>query len=128
MIANAWTPCKCLFSNKAWCAHVTVAPEANKIDVLSNGTWKGLKTKILAGGHSKPSSKVGLKLLWKNAQKKEKKNKISDTINKIIPQRKPTPTLKVCKPWNLPSREISRHHWNIDRIIPKIPKINKFML
>ena len=39
------------------------------------------------GGHIEPTSILGDKLLWKNAQKNLKKKKISETINKIIPQR-----------------------------------------
>lgn len=41
------------------------------------------------GGHINPTSLIGERLLWKKAQKKEKKNRISDTINKIIPHRIP---------------------------------------
>jgi hypothetical protein len=35
---------------------------------------------------------VGDKLLWKNAQKKDKKKKISETIKRIIPHRRPNVT------------------------------------
>ena len=35
------------------------------------------------GGHTPPINIDGAKLLWKNAQKNEKKNIISDKINKI---------------------------------------------
>ena len=45
-----------------------------------------------AGGHKLPTSIVGVKLLWKNAQKKDKKKKTSDTINNAIPQRNPNST------------------------------------
>jgi hypothetical protein len=38
---------------------------------------------------------VGDKLLWKKAQKNEKKNKISDVINKIMPHRSPLATIRV---------------------------------
>jgi hypothetical protein len=41
---------------------------------------------------------VGDKLLWKKAQKNLTKKKISETINKIIPQRNPKITGKVCNP------------------------------
>jgi len=83
----------------AWWDHVAVAPEANKIAVLSRGTWNGLNVKIPVGGQQFPISTVGANLLWKNAQKNEKKNKISDTINKIIPHRIPIDTTLVCNPW-----------------------------
>lgn len=46
-----------------------------------------------------PSSIVGDSLEWKNAQKNDTKNNTSDTINKIIPHRKPFVTIFVCKPW-----------------------------
>jgi hypothetical protein len=42
---------------------VIVIPEANKILVLSNGIWKGLKEKIFVGGQVDPISKVGVRLL-----------------------------------------------------------------
>lgn len=38
-----------------------------------------------AGGHMVPSSTAGVNLLWKKAQKKEKKNKTSEVIKRIIP-------------------------------------------
>jgi hypothetical protein len=41
------------------------------------------------GGHAQPNSGVGDKLLWKNAQKKAKKNNTSEVINRIIPHRNP---------------------------------------
>ena len=67
----------------AWCDQVTVAPEANKIAVFNKGIWKGLKGRIPVGGQQFPISIVGDNLLWKKAQKKEKKNRTSDTINNL---------------------------------------------
>jgi hypothetical protein len=58
----------------------------------------GLKLEIPLGGHSNPNSTEGANLLWKKAQKNETKNNTSDTINKIMPQRKPNVTTRVCKP------------------------------
>jgi hypothetical protein len=98
------------FSVTAWWAHVTVTPEANRIAVFRRGIWKGLKGTIELGGHVPPNSIVGARLLWKKAQKKEKKNSTSETINRIIPIRRPTETLKVWRPCIVPSREMSRHH------------------
>ena len=69
----------------AWCAHVTVAPEHNSINVFTKGTSKALKTTIPFGGHMFPISIVADKLLAKNAQKKPKKNITSDAINSNIP-------------------------------------------
>ena len=54
---------------------------------------------------------MGDRLLWKNAQKNETKNRISETINRIIPHRSPFVTIFVCSPWYVPSRVTSRHHW-----------------
>jgi hypothetical protein len=67
--------------------------------VFKRGIWKGLKGLIPAGGHALPISTAGARLLWKKAQKKETKKRTSEVINKIIPQRRPTPTMFVCKPW-----------------------------
>jgi len=63
--------------------------------VLSIGISNGLKGVIPIGGHAVPSSIAGASLLWKKAQKKEKKNKTSEVINRIIPHRNPTPTINV---------------------------------
>lgn len=98
-----------------------MTPEANKTAVFNKGICIGLKLAIPLGGHSKPSSTEGANLLWKNAQKKEAKNKTSDTINRIMPQRKPKITTRVCRPWNAPSRETSRHHWYIVKIVTPKP-------
>lgn len=116
-----------LFSINLWWAwaRVTVTPEDNKIAVFNKGIWKGLNTSILKGGQIFPNSTVGDKLLWKNAQKKLIKKKISETINKIMPHRNPNVTGKVCNPWKVPSREISRHHWYIVSKVITFPKINK---
>lgn len=50
------------------------------------------------GGQVAPISILGERLLWKNAQKKEIKKKISEIMNKIIPHRNPFVTNKVCLP------------------------------
>ena len=80
------------------------------------------------GGHIEPTSILGDKLLWKNAQKNLKKKKISETINKIIPQRNPNSTIDVCKPWVVLSRQMSRHHWIITIINNNKPEKNKNIL
>lgn len=74
-----------LFFIKEWWAHVIEAPEEIKIIVLRRGTFIGLNLMIEIGGHACPISMLGLKEKWKNLQKKEEKNIISETINKIIP-------------------------------------------
>jgi hypothetical protein len=61
--------------------------------VFKSGTWKGLKGANPEGGQTLPKSTVGERLLWKKAQKKDKKKKTSDTINRIIPHRSPSSTI-----------------------------------
>jgi len=100
-----------LASNLLW-AQVTLTPEESKIIVFNKGTLQGLKVKIPAGGHLEPSSTLGANLEWKNAQKKDKKKKTSEVINKIIPHRSPDTTTWVWEPWNAPSRDTSRHQVN----------------
>lgn len=117
-----------LFSMRLWWAQVTVTPDPSKIMVLRRGTWNGLNGVTPLGGHINPISIDGASLLWKNAQKKEKKNKISDVINKIIPQRNPLDTIEVWRPWNVPSRLISRHHWMQVNTMIQTPIRNKFIL
>lgn len=75
-----------------------------------------------------PISMFGDKLLWKKAQKKDKKKNTSEIINKIIPQRKPFDTRIVCLPWNVPSRQTSRHHWYIVIKVTIYPNKRRFML
>jgi len=49
-------------------------------------------------------------------------------MNRIIPHFNPLITQIVCKPWKVPSREISRHHWYIVSKVIIIPKINRLIL
>ena len=63
------------------------------------------------GGQAHPNSGAGANLLWKKAQKNAKKKRTSEAINKIIPHRRLVITVGLCKPCNVPSRAISRHHW-----------------
>lgn len=124
---NPWVVWEWFPSIRLWWAQVTVTPEERRIAVFKRGIWNGLKTSILRGGHIFPNSIVGESLLWKKAQKKLIKKNTSEIINKIIPHRNPKVTGKVCNPWKVPSREISRHHWNIVNNVIKFPKINKSM-
>ena len=104
-------------SIRAWWDHVTLAPEDNRIIVFSRGTLNGLNAWMPIGGQVDPNSILGDNLLWKKAQKNEKKNITSEQIKSNIPQRSPVSTIRVCIPWYVPSREISRHHWYITNII-----------
>lgn len=90
--ARAWIVFFRFISINLWCAHVTVTPDANRTAVFSSGTLNGFNGLIPVGGQQHPSSGVGAKLLWKNAQKNAKKNSTSDVINKIIPHRRPDVT------------------------------------
>lgn len=92
--------------------------------MFNKGIWKGLNPWIPVGGQIAPTSIFGDNLLWKNAQKNETKRKTSEIINKIIPHRKPTPTLKEWNPWSVPSRLISRHHWVATIVALTIPVKN----
>lgn len=89
---NPWVACERFLSIKAWWAHVTVTPEDKRIAVLRRGIWNGLNGWTLIGGQRVPISMAGERLLWKNAQKNERKKKISEMINKIIPHRRPVVT------------------------------------
>ena len=66
--------------------------------VFNKGICKGLNERIPVGGQREPISIVGDKLLWKKAQKNERKKNTSEIINKIIPHRKPLVTNFVCNP------------------------------
>lgn len=95
--------------------------------VFRRGICIGSNVWIFFGGHIIPISIVGDNLLWKNAQKKDTKNIISDTINRIIPHLRPFTTFKVWSPWNVLSRTISRHHWYIVNKIIVFPKIRSII-
>jgi hypothetical protein len=66
-----------------------VIPEARRTVVFRSGTWNGSIALIPSGGQIAPNSKLGERLLWKKAQKNEKKNKTSEVMNSTIPQRRP---------------------------------------
>lgn len=106
--------CCVFFAVIAWCDEVTVQPDNNNIKVFKKGISHGFKILIPLGGHIEPISTVGAKLLWKKAQKKAKKNSISDTIKKTIPNLKPCWTIPVWWPSKEDSLTTSRHHTNIE--------------
>lgn len=64
-------------------------PEEIRIIVLRRGMSNGLKGLIPIGGHDWPISMAGARDEWKYAQKNDRKKKISEIINKIIPRRRP---------------------------------------
>ena len=72
-----------------WCAHVTVTPEDRRTAVFNRGTPKGSRVVIPVGGQQPPISGEGARLEWKKAQKKPRKKKTSEVINRIMPYRRP---------------------------------------
>lgn len=111
-----------------WWAQVTVAPDARRTAVFNRGTLNGLIGVIPVGGQVQPSSGVGASLLWKKAQKNDKKKQTSERINRIIPNRRHFNKFWVCSPINAPSRVISRHHWNITIRVISRPKVRIVVL
>lgn len=109
----------------AWWAHVTDAPELNNNIVFNKGTCQGSNVVKYAGGHMPPSAGLGLKLEWKKAQKKPKKNITSDNMNNTTPNFNPFWTALVCWPSKVLSRTISRHQTNITNNIIKNPNLHK---
>lgn len=79
-------------SSRLWCAQVTVTPDERSVTVLNRGTVYGLGILIPRGGHVHPISGPGERAVWKNAQKKPRKNIASDIKNKTIPIRSPRHT------------------------------------
>jgi len=55
------------------CVQVIVTPEERSITVFNNGRPHGSRGSIPIGGQTQPILIAGLKLQWKNPQKKEKK-------------------------------------------------------
>ena len=47
----------------AWCAHVTVTPEAKRTAVFKRGMANGLRGSMPVGGQQHPISGVGARLL-----------------------------------------------------------------
>jgi hypothetical protein len=82
--------------------------------VLSNGSSKGFIGSIPIGGHWAPNSTVGVRALWKKAQKIAIKNNASDTIKSIIPKLSPFWTANVWSPKNVLSLIISLNHKDIE--------------
>lgn len=119
---SAWIACFRLPIEMLWWVHVTVMPEASRMAVFNRGTSSGLRGLIPVGGHCPPSSGVGARLEWKNAQKKPRKKNASDVMNKAIPYRRPFWTGGVWCPWNVLSRMMSRHHCSVTRVMDSSPR------
>ena len=66
---------------------MTVAPDERSNPVFSSGTPKGSRAWIPIGGQTHPRLGEIVHDLCNNAHKNERKNKISETINRIIPIR-----------------------------------------
>lgn len=82
---------------RLWWAQVTETPEDRSVAVLRRGTEKGLIVWMPGGGQVQAIAGVGARLLWKNAQKKAKKNMTSEVIKRIIPNFSP---LRTIEEWN----------------------------
>jgi len=115
--------CFRLFISIAWWDQVMDTPEDSKIIVFKRGTFIGLNGEMLIGGQFWPNSTLGLILLWKYAQKNDRKKKISDVINKIILIFNPNITFEWWNPWFLASRVISRHHIYATIMVTMLDKI-----
>jgi len=87
---------KAVFSSNVLWANVILTPDDNKMIVFSNGILNGSNGCMPFGGHWQPILTAGVRALWKKAQKKLAKKQTSDTINRIIPNRKPRRTIAVC--------------------------------
>jgi hypothetical protein len=98
---------------RAWWAQVTEIPLDSNTKVLRRGIWNGFIAWMPAGGHLAPNSKLGARLLWKNIQKKEKKNSTSEVIKRSMPKCSPSITFSGWNPWKDLSRETSRHQFVI---------------
>jgi len=79
-------------ARRPWWPHVRVIPEAKRRAVFTRGRAKGWIGSIPTGGQVHPISGVGLSALWKNAQKKPKKNIASEIRNSKNPSRRPRQT------------------------------------
>ena len=93
-------------------AQVTVTPEDNKITVFHKGKPQGSNDVIPCGGHVQPIPMDGDNVQWKKAQKKLKKNIISEAINKPIPSLIPSCTFDVWWPSKVDSKITSENHLN----------------
>lgn len=85
-------------------------PEESKITVFNKGKPQGSRGIIPFGGQTPPISIDGVNIPWKKAQKNEKKNIISEVINKHIPKQIPLWTFFVWYPSKVASSIISRNH------------------
>jgi len=92
----------------AW-DQVTVAPDVSNTTVFNSGMWKAERELRPGGGQQEPNSTAGDNEQCKYAQKNPKKKKISETIKRPIPKRKPYWTRLVWKPSNVDSTTILDH-------------------
>ena len=112
---------------RLWWAHVMETPEERRTAVLSRGTAKGFRGSIPTGGQNEPREGDGARLEWKKAQKKEKKKATSEIINISIPALRPVVTKEVWCPNEVPSRDMSRHHWIMVKRTTVIPPVRQMI-
>jgi hypothetical protein len=104
-----------------------VTPDLNSTMVFNIGTLYGLNIVIDIGGHFIPSSMFTVRLECSNIQKNEKKNKISEVINKIIPNFMFFSVFFACSPCMEASRAMSCHHLYGISIIKISVVVNKIL-
>ena len=75
--------------------------------MFSRGTMRGETASRPIGGHSLPSSTVGLRALWKKAQNTLMKNMASVVMKRPTPMTCACWTTLVCRPSRLASRATS---------------------
>lgn len=84
VIPNPWTAPFHLPWIRAWWPQVKETPLLKRMRVFNRGMENASRGTMWRGGHSSPVSTLALNLNLKNAQKKEKKKKISLLINHPI--------------------------------------------
>ena len=72
-----------------------MAPEERRTTVFRRGTEKAVSDWIPAGGHADPNSIFGDNAQCRYDQKNPRKKKISETIKRPIPKRRPDCTRNV---------------------------------
>ena len=123
-LSNLAVTLKFVICNKARCASVIVTPEDNKRIVLTRGKPQTSKDWMLLGGQMPPIAIEGDRLTWKKAQKKAKKNIISETIKRTIPKRNPWRTTSVWNPWPDSETTVKNHENNpLENMIQAIWKV-----
>lgn len=78
--------------------------------MFNKGNSRGFIDSAPIGGQTVPTSVLGDRALWKNAQNIAKKKSASETMNSPTPKFNPFCTARVWWPWYVPSAIISLNH------------------